>query len=120
MQKNLCLSLFALLLLASCGGCITVPETRACAVAGVMSAGANCAYTLSGKTEELSLGEFLEFLEPTDDRGPAICQSSDDFNKMKTALEQACKKLGPRCSYELRSDIKRMGETVKTLQELSR
>lgn len=95
MRKH-CLSLFALALsfvFASCA--VTVPNTRVCAVAGVMAAGADCAYTRSDKMESLTLAELIELLE-----AGAMIQSAQDWNKNATVIEQLCKMLGPKCNYE--------------------
>ena len=91
------LSLFALALLSSC---VTVPNVTACAVNGKMLAGALCAGTNTGITSEMNLDELLTFIEPTDKRGGAILMSAEDWNKMKTALEQACREIGNGCKYE--------------------
>lgn len=100
--RKLCLALFV-----TVSGCVSVPVTTGCTVAGTMSAGAICA-TTSGETSEMTLDEFLNFLEPTELRGGAICQSAEDYKKQKVALEQACRELGPRCSYELQMMIQGM------------
>src|SRR5689334_11961796 len=99
----LCLSLSALLL--SCAG-VEIPNTRVCVVAGKLSAGGDCAYTGSATTEQMSFEEFVDFLEAREERpdpkdpakrlpakGAALCQSSEDWTRAKTALEQACKLL---------------------------
>lgn len=112
-KKRLYLSLFSLAL-SGCG--VTIPNTKVCAVAGRLSAGADCAYTLSPKTEEMNLDEFITFLEPTETRGAALCQSAEDWNKLKTALELACKKLGSACKKEAQETIKTVGANVSALQ----
>lgn len=118
MLKLACLASFSLLI----SGCVTVvPNTRACTAAGPLSAGMICAETLSDKTSELTFDEAIEFLEAQPERpdpnepgatlparAGAICQSADDWNKQKTALEQACRRLGRKCSYEVRSALARM------------
>lgn len=96
MQKLLLASLFVLVL----SGCVTVPNTTACTVAGTMSAGAICAETLTDKTSDLTLAQLIEMLE-----AGAIIQSADDWGKNKTALETACRELGSRCSYEVKKAI---------------
>lgn len=113
------LSLFSLLV----SGCATVkiPNAQVCTVAGKISAGADCAWTLSNQTSEMTFDEFLDFLEPQrarpdpgkpditlPARAGALCQSAEDWNKNKTALEQACKLLGRNCSRTARAAIKRM------------
>lgn len=104
------LGLFVFLCSTSCG--INVYNTRQCSVAGYISNGMDCAYTLSDKTEQMNFHDSLIFLEPQVERpdpndpsktlparGGAICQSSEDWGKNKTSLEQACKKLSG-CNYE--------------------
>jgi hypothetical protein len=94
---------------------VKVRDTRVCAVAGVMRAGADCAWTLSDRTEEMTLDEFIDFLEPQPERpdpvdprktlparGGAICQSAEDWNSLKTSLDQACRLLGESCTYEMK------------------
>jgi len=114
--------------IATAGCTIKIPNVKVCAVAGIMAAGADCAYTLSDETEELSLKEFINFLEPQVEkpdpdnpgemipaRGPALCQSTEDYTKIKIALEQACKKLGSGCSKELRKALKSASKRMSKL-----
>lgn len=106
------------LLLSGCAA-ITVPNTRFCSVAGTISAGADCAYTLTDRTEEMDLEEFIDFLEPQlerpdpkkpgailPERGGAICRSSQDEAALMIALEQACRKLGTTCQPQVLKQIK--------------
>ncbi len=119
-RKALFLSLFVFMAFES--ACVTVPNVGACSVAGTLSAGAICAETLTDKKWEMTLDEFLDFLEPQPERqdpadvskilparAGAICQSADDWNAMKTALEQACRELGSRCSYQVKQAIVSLG-----------
>lgn len=115
MQKRRLLILCAIVALSGCrAGHVTVPNTEACTVAGVLAAGAFCAETITGQTRDMTLDEYFDFLEPKeahDDvpaRAGAVCQSADDWGAQKTALEQACRVLGKRCTYELREVIKNM------------
>lgn len=101
-------------LLSACAG-VTLPNTEACAVAGVLGAGANCAMTLSDKTREMDVLEFIQWLEPQKDRGPAICQSSEDYEKIKTALEQACAILENRCTKEMIAALKNVDRRLALL-----
>jgi hypothetical protein len=50
----------------------------------------------------MTFEEFIEWLEPSDQEGDggAVCQTTRDWNALKTALEQACRLLGARCSKE--------------------
>jgi hypothetical protein len=122
MRKLICLSSFVLALSA----CVTVPNTTVCTVSGVMADGAICAETLTDKTSELTLTEWIDFLEPQPERpdpvhpgetlparAGAMCQSSEDWNKMKTALEQACRELGNRCSYQIKTAIRSLKQKLK-------
>lgn len=105
------------LLLSACSS-IKLPDAKICAVSGVMAAGADCAYMNSGKVEELNLDQFVTFLEPQVEppRGAAMCMSSEDFSKLKTAIEQACAKLGTSCTKETQEGIRRVSALVDTLQ----
>lgn len=102
--------------------CATVPNTKACTVAGRLAAGAICDWTISGEQSDLTLDQFIEFLEPEPTRpdpdhpgqalparAGAVCQSAEDFEKQKVALEQACKKLAGGCSYELKQMFQTKG-----------
>ena len=108
------------LVLASCS--ITIPNTRVGATSGMMTAGADCAWTLSDETSELNLDEWIAFLEPQEGsgavpaRGAAICQSAEDWNRQKTALEQACRKLGRWCTMEVKAKVEEVTTRVDTLQ----
>ncbi len=102
-------------------GRVVVPNTEACTTAGTLAAGAFCAETLTGKTRDMTTDQFFDYLEPQaarpdpenpghdlPARGGAVCQTVDDWNAQKTALEQACRILGKNCTYELRLVIKAM------------
>lgn len=92
-----------------------MPDTEVCAVAGKMVLGADCANTLSDKKRSMTFEEFVEYLEPSDTHGPALCQKTSDWNKLKTALEQACHKLGSQCTYEIQEAIAKAGERINSL-----
>jgi hypothetical protein len=115
-RRKLYLALFAWLLSA----CATIPNTRQCTVAGTLGAGMICAYTLSDQTEEMGFDASLGFLEPTEERGGAICQSAEDFSRQKTALEQACKRLGSFCKKEVRTELSRASSRMARLLDLQR
>lgn len=129
LTRLLFLSSLVLALLVSGCKTISIPNTEICAVAGVMSAGANCVETLTDNTREMTLDQFLEFLEPQEvvkdattgktirpERGAAICQSAKDWNAMKTALEEACEKLGDACTYDIRESLSKMTGAIEMLQ----
>lgn len=86
-----------------------------------MASGAICAETLTGTTSDLTLDEYLDFLQPQPERpdpdhpgqnlparSGALCQSSADWSLTKSDLEQACRALGPRCSYAVKAALARM------------
>lgn len=96
---------------------VKVPDTQACVVKGVMKAGAFCDWTLSSKPEDLTLDEWIAFLEPDPEtgKGAAVCEPSEHWNKKKTALEQACALLGDRCSYEIRRTLDRYDGKLRVM-----
>lgn len=120
--------LFLSLFVSALSGCATIPNTTVCTVAGVFSAGAICAETLTPNTSSMTLDEYLAFLEPQAERpdpanpgktlpprAGAMCQSADDWNAQKTALEQTCRLLGPRCSYQVKKAIKSLNSAMRYL-----
>jgi hypothetical protein len=137
MRKSLSLASCAIVALSLTGAtCIQVPNTRACSSAGSLLHGAICAESLTGFRSDLTWREYNDMLEPQPERecvpvpgtticaeqppadgvpvqlperGGAICRSTDDENKIKTALEQACRKLGPACTYEVHLTIQALG-----------
>lgn len=109
---------------------VVVEETEICSAAGSLLAGADCASTVvPGKTREMNFSDYMDFLGAMPDkidntgkviekgRGGAICQSSSDFTKMKTALDQACEYLGDRCSYELKQVLVTMKTNLEIIQK---
>ena len=104
------------LALSGCAA-VAVPNTEVCAVAGRIRIGANCVSTLSDDEREMTYDEFIDFLEPQEDppRSGALCQSAEDWNKQKTALEEACAILKDQCKFELKRVIK----NITRLQEWS-
>lgn len=103
MPKPLLLSLSISVLFS---GCVTVRDGVVCTAAGQVSDGAVCSHTIQDKTFDMTFEEYIAFLEPqpeTSDspgRGGAVCMSSEDFQNMKTALEQACRYLGNKCKFQ--------------------
>lgn len=116
-KRLLWLSSFALLSASSCS--VTVPNVTVCGVAGSLNDGAMCAETLTSKTTDMTFVQFLEFLEPTDKRGGALCLSTADYAKIKTTIEQACKK-GKFCSEEIEKTISDVSARVERVQKKGR
>lgn len=103
----------------------TVRDIEGCAVAGVLAAGMDCAHTRTDEVRSMNLDETIEFLEPQEakdgkpERGGAICFSADDVAKNKSDLEIICRLLGDRCSYEVKQEIQKSGERLRSLQQKS-
>lgn len=102
-----------LFVLTSSCGTVQVPNTEVCVVAGKLLAGADCAFTLHGNSRSMTMEEFIVWLEPSTEKGPALCQSATDWNKQKTALEQACKILGNKCTFE--SELRMVSARIDAL-----
>jgi hypothetical protein len=80
-----------------------------------MSAGADCGTIISGEKESKTFDEFIEWLEPSDERPGAICESAEDFFRLKASLERACQLLKHRCTEEMKANIKMISENVDNL-----
>jgi hypothetical protein len=102
MRPLLASSVTAALLLNNCA--VVVPNTRPCHVPGVLSAGMDCAETNTGVKSRMTVEQAIAFIEPETSPSPragAVCQSAEDYEKNKTIIEQACRLLGKRCTYEV-------------------
>ncbi len=120
-----------ILLLAMDSCAVTIPNTKVCAVAGVMEAGMDCVDTLDNTETTIApkdIRGFLEAIEEVDDpsgnvlqapRGPAICESMADWGLEHAALEAACQKLGAACTYDIRQQINNVTAKVNALTALS-
>ncbi len=132
MKKIFALAVLSLSL-SACNG-VVLPNTTTCTSAGLVSAGGICSETLSDATHELNFEEFIDMLEAQPERtcvpvpgmpvcshdqstgtkvlmperGPSIIVSSSDYEKQKTALDQACRILRGRCSAALKKQIQAM------------
>lgn len=89
-------SLLALLL----SSCVEIPDVKVCTIAGTLAAGADCSTTNTNVVSELTTSEWYDFVLPKADEGGAACMSVNDFVKIKTAIQQLCKKRGASCQYE--------------------
>lgn len=111
-------------------GCTSVqlPAIKACATAGVITAGADCAWSDSGETEELNFDLWVDFLEPQPEKpgpngtvipakGPAICISSEHWTRLKTAVEQLCAKVGAACTKETRAKMEELSFRIEKLRD---
>lgn len=94
-------------------GSISVHDTNACAVAGVLSAGADCITLLSGTKSSITFEELVEMLEPTSTRGGAIIVPLEDYVQLKTELEQACQYV--RCNKATKKKLKTVLDNLNSL-----
>lgn len=70
----------------------------------------------------MNLVEYLRWLEPDAQlkRGPAVCMSSEDFAKIPTFIEQACRKLGDGvCVKEITPKVDQAVAEVEALKARS-
>ncbi len=106
------------LVLSACAK-VQVKNKEWCSVAGVLGAGADCAETLTTKTREMDVTEFIQWLEPTSERGPAICMSSEDALETKNEIEQACAILKNKCTAEEKAAIRRVSKRLEEMRRAS-
>lgn len=71
--------------------------------------------TIGTQQRDMSFDEFLDFLEPNEVRGGAVCQSASDMMKIKNALEQLCRLAGKYCTYEQRQMISNFNKSLNVL-----
>jgi hypothetical protein len=104
------------LLLNGCAS-VQIPNTRVCSPAGSVASGGFCNYTIQGEPEDLSFEAFIAFLEADEvtGKGAAMCQSSADWARQKSALEQACRKLGSSCTYEMKTAFRKVSRRVESV-----
>lgn len=107
-------------------GCnrVEVPNIEWCASAGIH--GAFCQHSITEDRRRLSIDEFIYFLEAQDDikstpeneeKGPALCTSSNDFARVKTTIEQLCQKAGNKCTYEDKKMISNLNHAYQYLRQ---
>lgn len=111
--SKILLSLFAIQALSACA--VKFPDVKTCTVAGVILAGADCDYTGHAEPSEMGMEAFINWLEDEQ----ALCVSSKDYVRQKSAAEQACTKLGPSCSYEVRKSLEEMSGRIDKIQKKS-
>lgn len=127
-KKNLLCIISCISLVSGCG--ITKPDVKMCAVAGVLSAGADCVHTLSTETNSMTLDETIQFLEAQPDRADpkdpnriikghaaALMIASEDWTKIKNTIEAACLKVG--CTKEIASTVASIDGQISSLRGTS-
>jgi hypothetical protein len=87
---------------------VQVPDVKIYAVAGRLQAGMDWAATGHEETGEITMGETIKFLE-----AGALCMSSPDYMRLKTAVEQLCYTAGGQCSYEV---LKKTTDRISAMQ----
>lgn len=123
MKPKLLLASLPILILTSC---VSIKNANICAAAGKLSAGGICSRLTSKETNDLTFNELIDLLEAQSERtcvpvpgfpvcaddqsngvvtklparGASMIISSDDFEVLITELQQACRELGNKCSYE--------------------
>ncbi len=117
--RSLSLILFSLLLLISGCGSVTLPDTEVCAIQGHLPQGMFCSTTVSRRERNLDFDQTIDFLHASETHGAALCQSSKDWTKIKTALEQACVLLGKRCKKKVVGDVDSIIKTIDKIQSLT-
>lgn len=115
-MRTALLFLLSLNFLSACTH-VEIPNLELCSTAGTLTAGADCAETLTDKTRSMNLDEFVAFLEPQIEpaRGAALCMSSESFSRLKSALEKACAKLGRACTKEVVAQVQQVSTRVDGL-----
>lgn len=79
-----------LLFIASSCGSLTLKDTKACTVSGVLSAGVNCVSAVSGTKTQLTFEELIDMLEPNSERAGAVIIPFNDYIEIKKSIETAC------------------------------
>lgn len=95
-----------LFIVSSCSS-INVKDTKVCAVSGVITAGANCVYTVSKKREQLNLEQLIEMLEPNvkEKRGGAIIIPFKDYIDVKENIEIVCNLKMVKCKKDILDNL---------------
>ena len=117
-MKNKLFIVLLSLTLSSCSS-VTIPDSKICSVAGLMSAGADCTTYLSHTRTSMTFNEFIDFLEPTPAQGGAVCMTLNDFISTKTAIEQACVLLGSQCTKEIKKKLRSLNSEIASFIELN-
>lgn len=105
-------SLSVLLMTLFLSSCATkIPDIEVCAIGLSLENGASCVRSISDGSRELSGAQFVAYLEPSESKAPALCMSSSDFSKLKTAIEQLCHRLGQKCNKEQLAWITKLEST---------
>lgn len=117
LKKHLKISFILTLLLSGCAG-MTVPDIEVCGVTGELQNGMMCATSLSNKEKDLNFDQTLDFLQPSEEHGAALCMSSIHWTEIKNAIETACMLLGKkRCKKKAQEKIAEISRTIEFVQK---
>ena len=96
---------------------VQIPNTEICSVSGILAGGAYCVNTLNNKTRVMTLTEFINFLQAdkATEKSAALCMANNDFRDLQIALEQACRKIGAKCSKETQEQIQQVKDRIQKL-----
>lgn len=110
---------------------IVVPTTKPCTPAGRLSLGMLCADTISGTTWVLDYDHSIDMIEARPERpdpdnpgqtlpahGGSVIQTSSDYSKIKTTLDEACRALGNDCTEEMKQTSESMGIVLKYANQI--
>ncbi len=113
------------LLLLALSGCVTIHNYELCHLQGFLSkciasgeVCGSCAETQTSNVRSMTFPQLLDFIEAQPERpdpdhpgqnlpqhGAAIMISAENYTKLKTDLEEACRQLGTFCSPEIKQLI---------------
>lgn len=120
--RTVWLILFSTLVLCSCNT-VEVPDVEWCSSIGRF--GAICQNSISDNRRRLTVDQWLDFLEALPDdpstpineeKGPALCATTNDFRRVKVALEQLCEKAGWQCTLEQKKALEKADRKLSSIQ----
>lgn len=119
---------------------LEIQDANTCAPAGKLSQGGLCTHLTNNKTSLLTFNELIDFIEAqpertcvpvpgfpvcADDqsqgvpvkmpaRGAAFILSASDFGQIALELQEGCRMLGKRCSFQMQLLVEKLNQ-AKTL-----
>jgi hypothetical protein len=99
---------------------VNIPNIKAVSpVSGLPNIAALAQYTNTDERETLTMEQFLAFLyaNPEQNKGPAVCISSEDWQRNETALAELCVK--GNCTYEQKKTLERLQAFRQEVQNLN-
>lgn len=113
-MKHLLLVLVILLINAGCretidGPKIKIPDLEWCKPISKISIGADCIKMASQQTRQMTGEEFIQWLNASTGKLPAVSLSGNDAVAAMTVMEQMCTKLKSHCTLEMQRVIESFG-----------